>query len=738
VSEVSYPRRQARSRRFTLGVPRSFTCVLGPDGPVVLFLRSDAGDDPVTHLWRHEPGTGSTVKLLDAHALVTGGTTLSAEEQALRERTREQSQGIVAYATDDAARLVACTLDGRLYTVDVATGAVVHQPTDAAVLDPRPAPDGRAIAFHAAGGLHLLELVNGPAAPGRTRVLVEEADVAWGRAEFIAAEEMGRTRGFWWSPDSTTLAVARVDERAVSPWTLADPAVPWQPARIHRYPAAGTRNADVQLWLVDAATTERRQVTWPGREDGYLATVRWGRGPLTLLVQRRDQRTAEVLTVDPDTGETRTVRSLTDPAWVEPVPGMPTWAGARLITVEDRSALGDGGTRAVCVDGQPVSPPGLQVRELVSATAVGDDVLLEVLASPADDATRMDAYRLEIGGGQVEVTSETAGEPAGVRRRIPGRTHGDGDPAAAPWVEVASVLGAGAPSVVVGWRTTDAAGQEHLRAHPLEVRALDPGLTPRPRLLRLGSRGLQAALLLPSDDDGERPLPVLLDPYGGPHAQRVVASDAAFWTSQWLADQGFAVLVVDGRGTPGRGPAFERAVRGDLAGPVLEDQVAALDAAARLEPRLDLDRVAIRGWSFGGTLAALAVLRRPDRFRAAVAGAPVTDWHLYDTHYTERYLGHPEADPGAYRRSSLVTAEGSLPDAAAWDPDRPPRLLLLHGLADDNVVVAHTLRLSSALLADGRDHQVLPLSGVTHMTPQEVVAERLLTAQVRFLRDALA
>jgi dipeptidyl-peptidase-4 len=680
-----------------------------------------------------------TSKLLDAHELAVGDRVLSAEERALRERTREQSEGVVAYATDEAASLVACALDGQLYTVEVATGAVVHHPTDAGVLDPRPAPDGRSVAFHADGGLHLLELVDGPAAPGRTRVLVEESGVAWGRAEFIAAEEMGRTRGFWWSPDSRLLAVTRVDERDVASWTLADPAMPWQPARTHRYPAAGTPNASVTLWLLDVDTAQRRSVSWPGQEDGYLATVGWEGGPLTLLVQTRDQREADVLVVDPDRAETSVARRLTDPDWVEPVPGMPAWAGSRLVTVEDRAELGAGGSRAVCVDGVAVSPPGLQVRELLSARPLGTDVALEVLASPADDPTRTDAYRLDVAAdGRVELTSETAGEQPGVRRRVPGRAPGAGDPTDAPWVEVAAVLGAGAPSVVVGWRSTDAHGQEHLRVHPLEVRALDAGVTPRPRLRRLGRRELQAALLLPSDDDGVRSLPVLLDPYGGPHAQRVVASDAAYWTSQWLADQGFAVLVVDGRGTPGRGPAFERAVRGDLAGPVLEDQLAALDAMAHEEPRLDLDRVAIRGWSFGGTLAALAVLRRPDRFRAAVAGAPVTDWHLYDTHYTERYLGDPAADPAAYRRSSLVAPDGSLPGAAAWDAARSPRLLLVHGLADDNVVVAHTLRLSSALLADGRDHQVLPLSGVTHMTPQEVVAERLLTAQVRFLRAALA
>ena len=234
-------------------------------------------------------------------------------------------------------------------------------------------------------------------------------------------------------------------------------------------------------------------------------------------------------------------------------------------------------------------------------------------------------------------------------------------------------------------------------------------------------------MLFPSGHEPGTKLPVLLDPYGGPHAQRVLAARAAHLTSQWFADQGFAVVVVDGRGTPGRGPEFERAVHGDLAGPVLEDQVDALHAVAEQYPDLDLSRVGIRGWSFGGYLAALAVLRRPDVFHAAVAGAPVTDWALYDTHYTERYLGRPDEDPDAYTRSSLI------PDAAALT--RP--LLLVHGLADDNVVAAHTLRLSSALLAAGRPHNVLPLSGVTHMTPQEVVAENLLLLQVQFLKDAL-
>jgi dipeptidyl-peptidase-4 len=237
---------------------------------------------------------------------------------------------------------------------------------------------------------------------------------------------------------------------------------------------------------------------------------------------------------------------------------------------------------------------------------------------------------------------------------------------------------------------------------------------------------LATALLLPDRHDGS-PLPVLLDPYAGPHAQRVVQSHNAFLSSQWFADQGFAVVVVDGRGTPGRGSEWERAVRHDLATPVLDDQVAALHAVAEDNPVLDLSRVAIRGWSFGGFLAALAVMQRPDVFHAAVAGAPVTDWRLYDTHYTERYLGDPTTDAAPYAKNSLLPLAPQL--------TRP--LLLIHGLADDNVVAAHTLQLSSALLAAGKPHELLALAGVTHMTPQEVVAENLLLHQLEFLRRAL-
>jgi len=748
VSTVPFPRQHARTRRFTLGVPRAFTPLLTPDGPVVLFLRTAAGDDPVTHLMRHDPVSGRTTTLVDARHLGADSGGLSAEERARRERAREQADGIVSYAVDDAGTLAAFVLGGALHTVELATGRVVTHDTAPGPFDPRPAPDGRAIAYHAGGGLHLLEL-DDPAQPGRSRPLVVEAGVTWGRAEFVAAEEMGRSRGFWWEAGGGRVAVARVDERAVASWTIADPSDPAAPARVHPYPAAGTTNAAVSLWVVDVATGTRTEVQWERERGEYLAAVSWGRDPLTVLLQPRDQTSAHVRTVTPETGQTHPVRSWDDACWVELVPGTPRWLGDRLLTVEDRADHGPGGSRTLCLDGTALTPPGLQVRSIVAAGDLpapdGSDGIevVTVLASPADDPTRIDPYEVLLAPGRdAVVRSDTAGEGPGLRSVVPGQRCWAPDrvlPAdqEAPWVETTSVVDRVRPTVTVGWRHRDERGQEHLVVHPLEVVSEPPSVTPRPRFTSAGERRLRTALLLPSDDASTGPLPVVLDPYGGPHAQRVLSGPGPYLASQWLADQGFAVLVTDGRGSPGRGPVWERAVHRDLATAVLEDQIDALHAIARSEPRLDLDRVAIRGWSFGGYLAALAVLRAPEVFRAAIAGAPVTDWRLYDTHYTERYLGHPDQDPEAYRRSSLVDGTGSLPEARPWPSLHPPALLLIHGLADDNVVAAHTLRLSAALLADGRDHRVLPLSGVTHMTPQETVAERLLTTQVRFLRETL-
>ena len=250
---------------------------------------------------------------------------------------------------------------------------------------------------------------------------------------------------------------------------------------------------------------------------------------------------------------------------------------------------------------------------------------------------------------------------------------------------------------------------------------------PTPTYAELGPRRLPAALLLPHGREPDGPVPVLLSPYGGPGFRRAVRWPGMYRMEQWFADRlGIAVLTIDGRGTPG-GVAWEKAVYRDFS-VTLDDQIEGLHAAAERWPFLDLARVAIRGWSFGGELAGFAVLKRPDVFHAAIAGAPVADQRLYDTAYTERYLGDPSTEAAAYERSSLI----------ALTPTASPHrsLLLMHGFADDNVVVANTLQLSAALLANGYQHDLVLLPNSSHMGGMEELSMAQDLVELDFLRGA--
>ncbi len=704
----SFPRQEARTRRFTLGVPRAFR--VSPDGSRVAFLRTAGGADPVTCLWVLDVGSGRERLVADPRALHADEEDLPPAERARRERVREQAGGVVAYATDDGVTVAAFTLSGRIYAATMDGAPAWQVPTRTPAADPRPDPAGRRLAYVCDGALLVTGLTGDPG----EQVLADpagEPGVSFGLPEFIAAEEMDRHRGYWWSPDGSALLVARVDETPVHRWYIADPASPGSAPEQVAYPAAGTPNADVSLVLVrlDGTSTpvQTDRAAFP-----YLVTACWQRGhdPL-VVVQSRDQRRMRILSVDPVAGTTEVLREDADPHWLDIVAGVPAWTGdGRIVWTGD-----DEDTRRLLVgapgqDAVPVTPPGLQVRGVLDVD--GDTILFHACADPADG--ELWTY----GPDGLNKISRGSGVDVGAR--------------------------AGGTTVVVS-RSLDHDGvtvqvyRDGSYAASIESLAERPALpAPRPALMWAGLREIRTAVLFPSwHRPGQGRLPVLLDPYGGPHAQRVLSARDLYLTSQWFAEQGFAVVIADGRGTPARGPAWDRAVAGDLAGPALEDQVDALRAVCARHPDLDAGRVAIRGWSFGGYLAALAVLRRPEVFHAAIAGAPVTEWRLYDTHYTERYLGYPDRDADSYQRSSLIALAERIAAKGPDQADRPRPLLLIHGLADDNVVVAHTLRLSGALLAAGYPHAVLPLTGVTHLASQETVRENLLLLQLDFLRRSI-
>lgn len=747
--ENDFPRRRALTRNFRSGAPRNLS--LAHDASDVLFLRSDSGTDPVNHLWRIglDSGDSGEKKLVDARELMGGADEhLPAAEQARRERLREASAGITSFSSDRAHTKVCFALSGALWVHDVRSGDTCTK-VDAGVTTPTMDPTGKRIAFTQAGSLLVVPASGQSSDPAETLCESTAETETWGSADFIAAEEMGRYAGFWWSPDGQRLLVAQVDESNVDQWWISDPANPQQTPRPARYPAAGSTNASVRLFVV-GLDRSRVEVAWDREAFEYVARVSWTRQSHPIVsVQSRDQQSVAALSVDPDTGDTTTASfigreehigvtthaarptaqavptapgsdpliespsattpsasedpdtSRPRPPWIDLIPGAPRRTTQGLLDVVVDTECDTRRLVLLTDTREYLTPPGLQVRAIQDSDEGG----VTFLAS--QDPTTQDLYRVGYSG-----KAERLSRPGGWST---GRSVGDIFTTSRADPESTST----AVTISVGDRSLALANHSE-----------DPGVNPRPEFIASGSAGLDTAVLWPNTSPvgkGGR-LPIVMCPYGGPHAQRVIRAASAFTTEQWIADHGYCVVVADGPGTP-RTPSFEYSVHGDLASGALQGQVDALaTVVARYPDRVNPERVGIRGWSFGGYLAALAVLERPDLFHAAVAGAPVTDWALYDTHYTERYLGKPQDDPAAYQSSGLIDKAPNLA--------RP--LLLVHGLSDDNVVAAHTLRLSSALLAAGREHTVLPLTGVTHMTPQEAVAENLLRLDFEFLRAALS
>lgn len=612
-----------------------------------------------------------------------------------------------------------------------------------------------------------------------------------GLAEFAAGEEMDRYDGFWWSPDSKYVLFETYDESPEPIWHLSDPANPANPARSNRYPQALTANANVRLTLLELGFDSdnccygaiANEVKWDHETYEYLAAVSWtsGHEPI-ILVQDRLQQHDQVLAIhvgepiatmrDAENGftddegdqvetfsiaipeyaegerpgSTRVLEEHGNAYWLDLIHGTPAFTpNGRLICAMNDM---DAGTNRLTANGMPFTPAGLQVRGVLDVT--DDDVLCVVQRTPEilpesdlpflwqSNAADHDARSFDV----VSIRYDGTWEPL---------TYAPGQWTMSRAGNGCVVTGRGMDDATVQMQhcmniaTTDENGTDvaSMVVAPIENHAETPGFTPNVHFTRLGERGLYTAIVLPSASSEYAhadTLPVLMKPYGGPGFQQVVESQSFYWDAQWWADQGYIVVTADGRGTTGRGPQWDRAIYETMKSVTLEDQVDAVRALPKALatlaaqenkessettiPQPDLNRVAMIGWSYGGFLSALAVLEAPETFAAACAGAPPTDWTLYDTHYTERYLG---LDLAVYERNSII--------ADAPQLDRP--LMLIHGFADDNVTIAHSLRLSQALMAAGRKHTFLPLTGITHMTNDETVAENLLILQRDFLAEAL-
>lgn len=688
-------RLSASTARFSYGAPRAFS--FGDAGRLLWFLRSTGPTDPFDSLWVLDTATGAETRLADPRELCpeTGDLSgvlpgvLPAAERRLRERTRLVAAGIGSYALSGDGLRAVFPLYGRLYEVTAGADAAPQKiPAAGPAFDPRPNADGSRTAYVADDALYV--------APGG-RVSPDDG-ARWGVAEFAAAEELGRARGHWWSPDGTTLLAARVDESALQRRYFADPAHPELPAEDFAYPEAGGPNAEVQLWVLGQDGAPIR-LDWDAATYPYVSDAGWDSPEEILLtVQDRLQQNVLLLSADPATGRTHELSRTTHPQWVDPlVPGTPArLPDGRMLTAADTPG---GAARALAVDGKLLTGDGIQVRR-VAGVHEGRLLVEAGLRDPAEQ--------------QVLLLDLATGEPTPL-------ADGPGVHSVSASAGTLLLTSADADGFRRVVRTGD--GREFTPADlsaPLPHRVV-------PVLERVTEHGVPTALVLPRDHVPGRRLPVLVDAYGGPGYQDISAEPRRWQAKQWWADQGFAVVTIDNRGTPYVSPSFTHAMYRGFSEVTLEDQVAALHALAARHGDLDLGRVGVRGWSYGGYLSAMAVLRRPDVFHAAAAGAAPTDFRHYDTAYTERYLGLPQDNPEVYERDSL------LPDA----PKLTRPLLLVTGLADDNVHPSHTLRLSQALTAAGRPHQLLALPGVTHMTPGGT-REQVMALELEFFKRELA
>lgn len=690
------------TRAYNLGTPRPVRFL--PDGDV-LFLRT--GPRSFTaELFELDAASGEIVKLASAADLLSGGDVkLSAAEKALRERTRTALRGIVHVdVSEDGTRLL-IPLGEQVFTFERATRKVQTVNLGAGYPDaPSLSPDGARVAFVRGQDLWVAD-VDGK--KPRKLTAHEGPAISWGSAEFVAQEELDRTRGYWWSPDGQQLLTQRTDETAVDTWYVANATNPAEPPTPFRYPRAGSANAEVKLAIVNASGKGKPiWIEWDRDALPYVRDVQWPKGaPPTLVVMNRAQTDARVLAVDPRTGKTRQLLAESDPAWVSVADG-PLWLpdGKGFLWATQKS--GDWQIEQRAADGTLEHTfgfagfdGGLQL----------DHETGELWASGSTNPTEIHMWRINLATRTAEQQTTTPGMNGVMVARKGG-------------TRVIMAVGAD------GKRTWKAVRRDGSAIADLPSVAEDAKAMPTTVLetVTLEGRTHHVAITRPRDFDAGRRYPVVLQVYGGPGVTTIWNNPRNYFKDQLLADTGFIVVRSDNRGTPRRGRDWERIVSRDLITVPLADQIGALEAMGAAHPELDLDRVGVVGWSFGGYFSAMAALFRPDVFKAAIAGAPVTDWRYYDTAYTERYMGLPAENVAAYDATSAIEHAAKL--------TRP--LMMIHGLTDDNVYAVHTLKLADALLRAGKHFEMVAL-GSTHMVVDPAAEAALMTRQIEFFRTHL-
>ena len=685
-------------------VPRAIA--FSPDGKWVTYLQSEKQDEE-NALFAFDRSTKQTQVLLRAADLVKEAGPMSREEELRRERQRQKIKGINAYHWAKRAPVMVLPAGGDVY-VRQGDGKIVKLTnTPDPELDARPCDSGERVAFVRKGELFVVDV----ATKAETQLTRGAAEgVTRGLSDFNGQEEFDEDNGYWWSPKCDRIAYLEVDERGVEQVPVVGYREKRADVMMQRYPAAGGKNPIVRLATIELATRRTTFVDIPGDKDRYLARFAWAPDGRALFFQTlsRDQKKLDLMRTDIGGGAARVLASETSPAYVEFAQVWPLEQSQRVLWLRERA-----GYRHIdLLD----ASSGTRVSEITSGNwdvekiSGVDEAQARVLFTATKDSPverHLYASSLATVGEPIRLTLEPGKHEVYKDERGPG------------WVDLHSAFDRPPHAAI-----HDAKGVVGELPCPLDPDFTALRIRP-PDLITVRSPSgdlLYGSLLRPRQMVPGQRYPVVVMVYGGPHVQTVQNHWAAQLMWQHLADRGIVVFQLDNRGTPGRGRVFEQVTHGRLGELELQDQLAGVDYLATL-PFVDPTRVGIYGHSYGGFMAALAMLRAPTRFKVGVAGSPVTDWHLYDTGYTERFMGLPDKNGTAYAQNDLSTMAAALKG----------KLFILHAMMDENVHFQNSARLMDALTLAQKPFDLLLFPGERHGYRNPLVRQYAVTRVVDYL-----
>ena len=701
----------------SLSGPRTRSAKFSPRGDLLTFLKAREDDSQRLDLWAFDVETGDARRLVDSKLLEPDDVELSEEEKALRERKRiAGTKGIVSYDWDQQGDKILVPIGGNLFLIDITQETpAVQQLTDTEAFDynAKISPAGKYVSFIRGGAVYVHDL-------GRKETfrLSPEADpsqaISYGVAEFVAQEEMSRYEGVWWSPDDTHIAYTRVDESTVDIVPRFDIAAEDVTVIDQRYPRAGRPNAVVDLMVHEMESEATVQLALEASPDSYLARVNWSHDG-SLFVQRvnRDQTKLELLKADMTTGAMSNAYTETQPHWINLSKTFtPLAEGGFLWTTEET------GFRHITLH----DDNGNKLRQVTS----GDWVVSNIVG--VDEANGMVYFTGFMDTPLEEHLYRTSIETSSVPEQITdagGNWSVEMNKAASAFI--ATYSSPDQPprtalyktdGTMITWVEENALDSTHPYA-PFLATHISPEFG---TLTAEDGKTLHYSLLKPHDFDPDKSYPAILQVYGGPHVQRV-SNDWQRLSNLMMAQQGYIVIQLDNRGTWNRGKAFEDVIFRQTGEVEVRDQLLAVDYLKQLD-FVDAERIGINGWSYGGYMTLMTTLKAPEgTFAAAISGAPVSDWSLYDTFYTERYMDTPQDNPEGYEASSVFPHLHRLTTP----------LLMIHGMADDNVTFDNSTRVFAELQKMNKPFEMMTYPGERHGIADKDMQVHMTHTRLKFL-----